>query len=308
MLNDRMNLKYLAIGIVFLLQSTIGFLGNFSLLSYYLIHYCIDQKLKTKDLIFTHLFTANSLVIVSSGMLITIQTFGMKWLVSDFGCGLLLYIQRLGRNMSVGTICFLSVFQAVTISPSDSCWKNLKVKAPKFIGPSISLCWVIYMVINLIFPVYLCIKRDSKNQTLKRDSKYCSTVAYNEVAGWLFTAFCVLPEILLSMIIAWSGGSMVVILYRHKQRVQHIHSSHVAIRVSPESRATKSILILVFTFLGFYALSAILRGWIALEYNSGWWLMNITTMISMCFPTLGPFIMNHNSVIIHKFLFFCMKN
>ncbi|CAO2627701.1 Vomeronasal type-1 receptor 4 [Lemmus lemmus] len=303
-----MNLKYLAVGIVFLLQSTIGFLGNFSLLSYYLIRYCIEEKLKTKDLIFTHLFTANSLVIVSSAMLMTIQAFGMKWFISDFGCNLLLYIQRLGRNMSIGTICFLSIFQAITISPCDSCWKDLKVKAPKYIRPSISLCWVIYMVINLIFPLYFYIKRNSKNQTLKGDSKYCSNVGYDEFTGSLFTAFCVLPEILLSVIIAWSGGSMVVILYRHKQRVQHIRSSHVFIRVSPESRATKSILILVFTFLGFYALSSILQGWIALEYNSGWWLMNITTMISMCFPTLGPFIMSHNSIIIHKFLFFCMKN
>nr|XP_048284663.1 vomeronasal type-1 receptor 4-like [Myodes glareolus] len=303
-----MNLKYLAIGIVFLLQSTIEFLGNFSLLFYYLIHYCIDQKLKTKDLIFIHLFTANSLVIVSSGMLVTIQTFGMKWLINDFDCNLLLYIQRLGRNIPIGTICFLNVFQAITISPCDSCWKDLKVKASKYKGPSISLCWVIYMVINLIFPVYLYIKSNSKNHTLKGDSKYCSTVGYDEVTGSLFIAFCVLPEILLSVIIAWSGGSMIVILYRHKQRVQHIHSSHVSISVSPESRATKSILILVFTFLGFYAVSSILQGRIALEYNSGWWLMNITSMISMCFPTLGPFIMSYNSIIIHKFLFLCRKN
>lgn len=52
-----MDVKDLIIGIVFLFQSTIGILGNFYLLCYYLILYFIKQKLKTKDLIFTYLFT-----------------------------------------------------------------------------------------------------------------------------------------------------------------------------------------------------------------------------------------------------------
>nr|XP_006994313.1 vomeronasal type-1 receptor 4-like [Peromyscus maniculatus bairdii] len=302
-----MNLKDLAIGIVLLLQSTVGILGNFSLLSYYLIHYYIQQTLRTKNLILTHLFTANSLIIVSKGVILTIQVLGMKWLISDFGCKLLLYIQRLGRNMSIGTTCLLTVFQAITISTSDSYLKDLKVKAPKYIGLSIFLCWVLFMVINMIFPLYLSIKGNSKNLTHKRDLKYCSTVGLNEFTGSLYIAFCVIPEVLLSVIIAWTGGFMVVILYRHKQRVQHIHSTHVSISASPESRATQSILVLVFTFLGFYALSSILQGWNALVYNDGWLLMNITDIISMCFPTLGPFIMNHNSVV-YKFLFFCMRN
>ncbi|XP_059110890.1 vomeronasal type-1 receptor 4-like [Peromyscus eremicus] len=302
-----MDLKNLAIGTVFLLQSTVGIVGNFSLLSFYLIHYYIGQKLKTKDLILSHLFTANSLIIVSKGVLETIQAFGMKWFISDFGCKLLLYIQRLGRNMSICTISFLSVYQAITISPSDSCWKDLKIKAPKYIGLSISLCWILYMIINMIFPVYLYIKGDSKNLTHKRDLKYCSTVGYNKVTGLLYIALIVFPEVLLSVIIAWTGGSMVFILYRHKQWVQHIHSIYVSTSAFPESRATQSILVLMFTFLGFYALSSILQGWNALVYNSEWWLMNTTAIISVCFPTLGPFIMGHNSIVF-KFLLFSMRN
>ncbi|XP_052616448.1 vomeronasal type-1 receptor 4-like [Peromyscus californicus insignis] len=302
-----MDRKNLAIGIVFLLQGTVGILGNFSLLSYYLIHYYIGQKLKTKDLILSHLFTANSLIIVSKGVLETIQAFGMKWFISDFGCNLLLYIQRLGRIMSIGTTTLLTVYQAITISPSDSCWKDLKVKAPKYIGLSIFLCWVLFMVINMISPLYLSIKGNSKNLTHTRDLKYCSTVGYNEVMGLLYTTFFVFPEVLLSVIIAWTGGSMVFILYRHKQRVQHIHSTHVSTSASPESRATQSILVLVFTFLGFYALSSILQGWNALVYSSGWWVMNITAIISMCFPTLCPFIISHNSIVF-KFIFSCLWN
>ncbi|CAO2627702.1 Vomeronasal type-1 receptor 4 [Lemmus lemmus] len=297
-----MNLKYLAVGIVFLLQSTIGFLGNFSLLSYYLIRYCIEEKLKTKDLIFTHLFTANSLVIVSSAMLMTIQAFGMKWFISDFGCNLLLYIQRLGRNMSIGTICFLSIFQAITISPCDSCWKDLKVKAPKYIRPSISLCWVIYMVINLIFPLYFYIKRNSKNQTLKGDSKYCSNVGRDKIVDSLYLALLVFPEVLFSILIIWSSGSMVTILYRHKQQIQCIWRNQVSLRTSPESRATQSILVLVSTFVAFYTLSSILQGFIAVLYKPSGWLVIITGFISMCFPTLCPFLVSHSFIVLR----FCL--
>ncbi|XP_041510386.1 vomeronasal type-1 receptor 4-like [Microtus oregoni] len=303
-----MDVKNLVIGIVFLFQSIIGILGNFSLLSYYLIHYFIKQKLKTKDLIFTHLFTANSLIIVSKGVLMTIQAFGMQWLISDFGCKVLLYVQRLGRNMSIGTTCLLSIFQAITISPSDSCCMLLKAKTTKYIGLYITLCWVLYMIINMIFPVYLYIKGNSKNLTYKRDLAYCSNVGYDEVTSSLYTVFCVFSEVLFSVIVAWSGGFMVVILYRHKQRVQHIRSAHVSFSVSPEFRATQSILVLVFTFLGLYTLSSILQGWNAFVYDNEGWIMNITAIISMCFPTLGPFIMSHNSIAVFEFLFFCMRN
>ncbi|KAL1765678.1 vomeronasal type-1 receptor 4-like [Sigmodon hispidus] len=292
-----MDLKNLAIGIVFLLQSTTGFLGNFSLLFCYLIHYYIKQTLKTTDLILTHLFTANSLIMLSKGMLETIQALGMKGSINDFGCKLLLYIDRLGRSMSISSTCLLSVFQAITLSPSDSCWNGLKLRASKHIGLFASLCWIVYISVNLIFPVYMNTKRNINNLTQKTDMKYCTTVGHDPLTGLLYIAFFVFPETLFSLIIISSSSSMVVILYRHKQKVQHIRRNHVYSRKSPESRATQSILILVFTFLGFYALSTILHGCIALINNPGWWLLNITAVISMCFPTLGPFVMSHDVTV-----------
>ncbi|XP_052618665.1 vomeronasal type-1 receptor 4-like [Peromyscus californicus insignis] len=292
-----MDLKDLTIGIVFLLQSTVGILGNFSLLSCYLIRYYTEHTLKNTDLILTHLFIANSLIVASKGTLETTGALEMKGFFNDFGCKLLLYVQRLGRSMSIGTTCLVSVFQAITISRSDSCWNGLKVKVLKRIGLFTSFCWILYMSVNMIFPVYTYTKGNSKNLTPKSDMKYCSTVGHDDFTGLLYTAFFVFPEVLLSLLIIWSSGSMVVILYRHKQQVQHIRSTHVSSRTSPESRATQSILVLVFTFLGFYALSSILQGCIALMYNPDWMLVNITAIISMCFPTVGPFVMSHDTTV-----------
>ncbi|XP_032752211.1 vomeronasal type-1 receptor 2-like [Rattus rattus] len=290
-----MYLKDLIIGIVFLLQSTVGSLGNFSLLSCYLINYYIEHRMKTSSLILSNLFTANFLILLSKGLLHTVQTFGIKGFINDFVCKFLLYIQRLGRNVSISSTCFLSVFQAITISPRNSFWMSLKAKVPHHIGLFTSLCWILYMVLNMIFPVYMYNKENRKNLTQKHHLKYCSIVVHDDFISSLYTTIIVLPEILFAFIIIWSSSSMVIILYVHKQSVKHIHSITVSSRTSPESRATHRILALMFTFIGFYALSSILQGCIALVYNPSWWLVNITAIISMCFPSLGPFVMNHDS-------------
>ncbi|XP_076783530.1 vomeronasal type-1 receptor 4-like [Arvicanthis niloticus] len=290
-----MDLKNLIIGIVFLFQTTVGILGNVSLVSCYLSHYYIEHTIKKTNLILVHLFTANFLILLSKGLIHTMQTFGIKGFINDFVCKLLLYIQRLGRNMSISTTCFLSVFQAITISPRSSFLMSLKVKAPSHICLFTSFCWILYMALNMIFPLYMYSKENRNNMTYKNNLKYCSIVVHDDFISSLYTAIFVLPEILFSFIIIGSSSFMVVILYMHKQSIQHIHSITVCSRTSPESRATHRILVLVSTFIGFYSLSSILQGCIALVYNPGWWLLNITAIISMCFPTLGPIVINHDS-------------
>ncbi|XP_007653287.1 vomeronasal type-1 receptor 4-like [Cricetulus griseus] len=289
-----MNLKDLTIGVVFLLQSTVGIVGNFSLLSCYLIHYYTEQTLKTTDFILTHMFTANILIMLSKGFLNTMRAFGMKGFINHFGCEFLLYIQRLGRSMSIVTTCFLSVFQAITIRPGISFCFIPEVKASKHIVLLTSLCWKLYMSGNMIFPVYMYTQGNSNILAHESDMKYCSISGNDALGSLLYTVLFVLPEILLSAIIVWSSCSMVVILYRHNKRVQHIRSSSVSFRTSPEYRATHRILAFVSTFIGFHALSSILQGCIALIHNPHWWLQNITAIISMCFPTLGPFLMSHD--------------
>ncbi|OBS69682.1 hypothetical protein A6R68_01777 [Neotoma lepida] len=301
--NDRMDSKNLAIGIVLSLQSAIGLLGNASFLLYYLLIYYNDHTLKTLDLILTHIFTANSLIILSKGVPQIMRAFGWKHFFNDFGCQLILYALRLGRSMSISTTCLLSVFQAITISPSDFYCKDLKIKVSKYVRLSISLFWILYMVVNVGFPIYTSTKRNSKNNTQKRDFEFCPSQGRDKIVDSLYTAFWIFPEVLFSMVIVCSSISMIVILYGHKKRVQHILSTHASPRISPESRATQTILVLVCTFLTFYTLSSILQGYIAISHNPNWWLMNITAIISMSFPTLSPFVMRHDSII-SRFSFF----
>ncbi|XP_036064632.1 vomeronasal type-1 receptor 4-like [Onychomys torridus] len=303
-----MDLWTLAIRIIFLSQTTTGIVGNLSLMFYYLVLYYRECTLRPTDLIIMHLMASNSLVIFSAGVPHTMAVLGMKQFVNNFGCKLILYMQRFGRSVSIGTTCHLSVFQAITINPRGFCWKDHKFKAAKYIGCSIDFLWVFYMLINFIFFVYTFTEMNSKNVTKKRDFGYCSIVGSDEVSGSLYVALLVCPEILFSVMITWSSSSMIVILYRHEQSVQHIRSNSGSSRTSPESRATQNILALVATFLVFYTLSSILQGCIAFMHNQNWWLVNITRFTSLCFPSFGPFVLMSHYSTLSRFSLVGMRN
>ena len=291
------------VGIIFLSQSTVGILGNISLLSHYLIIYYNEFILKPTDILRTHLITANLLIILSKGVPCTMAAFGMKEFIHNFICKLVLYIQRLGRSMSLGTTCFLSIYQAIAISSQKFCSKNYKVTCSNYVGRSISLCWVIYITINFIFPVLMHIKMIQNNVTKTRDFLECSHLGRDKIVELLYIALLVFPEVLFSVLIIWSSSSMIVFLYKHKEHTQYIHNMSLSRRTSPESRATKNILLLVTTFVAFYTLSSILHGFAAVLYKPSLWLLNITAITSMCFPTLSPFYMSYK---FHPLKFFLL--
>ncbi|CAO2627050.1 Vomeronasal type-1 receptor 4 [Lemmus lemmus] len=288
----------MAIRIIFLSQTTTGILGNISTIFYYLALYHKECTLKPTDQILMNLMAVNALIMLSEGVPNTMAAFGLKQFLNDFECRLLKYIHRLSRSVSIGTICLLSVFQVLSIGPRKSYQKNHKDKFSKYIGRSIALLWALHMSISLIFFMDSNNKKNSKNVTRKWDLGYCSIVGRSEISDSLYVVLVMCSEVVFSVVIAWSSGSMIAILYRHKQRVQHIRSSHGSSRNSPESTAIQNILVLVSTFLAFYSLSSILRGCIALLENHSWWLMNTTCLISLCFPCLGPFfLISHYSIV-----------
>ncbi|XP_021045075.1 vomeronasal type-1 receptor 4-like, partial [Mus pahari] len=302
-----MDLWNMAIRIIFLLQTTTGIFGNSSLILYYLICYYKKYTLKPTDFILFHIMTANALIILSLGVPQTLSVWGLKEFLNNFGCDLLLYIQGFGRRVSICMTCLLSIFQTITINPRKLCWKYHKVVASKVIGCSISLFWVLHMLINFIFFVYTSIKRNRKNVTRIRDLGYCFLIGSDDISDFLYTALVVCPEVIFSVFIAWSSGSMIVILYRHKQRVQYIHSSHRSCRCSTESRATQNILALLSTFLTCYTLSSILRGCIAFLHNHNWWLMNINHFISLCFPSFAPFVLISHYSMVSRFSLYWLR-
>ncbi|XP_004619850.1 vomeronasal type-1 receptor 4-like [Sorex araneus] len=290
---DNIPFSDAVVGVIILSQTLLGALGNFSLLFHYLSLYHREERMRATEFILLHLTVSNTLAIASKGVPRMMTALGLKQFSSDLGCGLLLYVQRVGKGMSIGTTCLLSVVQAITISPRDSCWKELKLKAPHYVTDSVSLCWISSMCVNLTFPMYnFYVSRNwsMRNTTKKRDLGYCYTYEDDKVLDSIYSVLIVLPEVLLSVLMVWASGSMIFFLYRHKQRVQHLHRSNVASRPSAESRATHRILVLVSSFVCFHTLSSLFNMCVALFSVEARWCFNTTSIITLCFPTVSPFL------------------
>ncbi|XP_004644756.1 vomeronasal type-1 receptor 2-like [Octodon degus] len=300
----------LAIGMIFLSQTMVGFLANFFLLYHYIFLYHTKSKLRYVELILKHISIANSLLILSEGLPQVMVNFGLKHAFNYFVCKFILYMERVGRGVSISTICLLSVFQTIMISPINSCWKDLKIKAPKYIGLCICLCWFQHIVVNFIFPVYLMNVSEnfhSRNITKKREMRFCSVADQGEILGSVYLTFITFPEVIFSVLMVCASGSMIFTLYRHKQHVRHIHKTNVFSR-SPESRATKSILLLVGTFVSFYSISSLFNFCIALFPEVYWWLVSISDVLSLCFPTICPFLVMNQVSFLSRLCFAFIRN
>ncbi|KAM9226237.1 LOW QUALITY PROTEIN: vomeronasal type-1 receptor 4-like [Dugong dugon] len=272
-------------------------MGNFSLLYHYVFLYFTGCRLRSRDLILKHLTVANSLVILCKGVPQTMAAFKLKDFLSDFGCKLLFYLHRVAGGVSIGITCLLSVFQAITISHRNSRWAELKVKAPKYTDFSIFLCWILHTLINIIIPVHVTGEWNNKNITKKKDFIYCYSVRSDQTTESLYSAL-LFPDVVCLGLMIWASGSMVFILYRHKQQVQHIHENNISPTSSPESRAIQTVLVLLGTFVSLYTFSSVFQVCFALFNNPGWQLVNISTLFTACFPTLSPFILtSHDSSV-----------
>uniref|UniRef100_H0XWM4 Vomeronasal type-1 receptor n=1 Tax=Otolemur garnettii TaxID=30611 RepID=H0XWM4_OTOGA len=281
----------LAIGMIFLLQTIAGILGNFSLLYHYLFLDYTERRLRSTDLIVTHLTVANCLVILSKGVPQTMAVLGLKDFLSDVGCKLLFYLHRVGRDVSIGTTCHLSIFQAIMIIPRNSRCAELKQTVHKYVGISSILCWVLCLVLNSMVPLYVTGKGSNKNITRKIDYGYCYIVLIGKVAD-LFYAALVLPRDALGVVLTlWASSSMVFILYRHRQRIQYIHGNNRSPRSSPESTATQSILVLVSTIVSLCVLSSIFHICLIVFSKPKSWLANISAFIAVCFSAVTPYIL-----------------
>ena len=164
------------IGMIILTQTVVGILGNFSLICSYIILHFMGYRLRSTDLILKHLIVANSLVLLSKGVPQTMAVFGWKHIRSDVACKLLFFLHRVGRGVSISSICLLSVFQVITISPWNSRRAPLKVTAPKNVVHSLFLCWILQMLVNVIFPFHMTGKWSDKNITEERVFGYCSSI------------------------------------------------------------------------------------------------------------------------------------
>ncbi|XP_051018356.1 vomeronasal type-1 receptor 4-like [Acomys russatus] len=277
-------------GIFFLSQTVLGLLGNSALLCCFIIADLTGIKEKTTDPIVKHLTWANIMVLLVKGIPQTMAAFGQTYFLSDISCKLIFYFHRVARGVSLGSTCLLSVIQAITISPSNSIWAQLKASASRIIGPSLGLCWALYLLVNSFLIMTVTDMREKGNLTEFRQFVYCLAVRASKQSYTVYLFLLSSSDVVCLGLMLWASGSMVFILSQHKQRVQHIHRflSH---KLLPETKATQSVLTLVSTFVVLYGASVILILYFPSQDKTDTWLVNASVAMSACFPALCPFVL-----------------
>ncbi|XP_058386942.1 vomeronasal type-1 receptor 4-like [Diceros bicornis minor] len=281
----------LAIDMVLLAQTAIGILGNASLLCQYICSLFRRQRLRPLEQIINHLALANALTLLCGGISRMMAPYGLKYFLDDVGCKLVFYFHRVAWGNSLSTTCLLGGFQALSIKPTNSRWAELKFKSPEHINSPCILSWVFHLLVNIIVPMRVTEQKNSRNISVKSDLGYCSRLFINTITESICSVIFSSVDVICLGLMMWASGSMIFFLQRHKQQVRYIHSTRRSPQISPETKATKSILMLVSTFVIFYSLSSAFEMYAYLFDNPQLWLVNSGVLLSCCFPTLSPFLL-----------------
>ncbi|KAK2089141.1 hypothetical protein P7K49_035048 [Saguinus oedipus] len=292
-------------GIAFLIQTAAGILGNSLLFYFFSFIFVTTQIVRPRNLILSQLVLANNLVLSSKGIPQTMAAFGLKSFLDDAGCKLVFCLNRVARGVSLSTTCLLSGFQAIKLRPSISRRMELRMRSPKCIVFCCFLCFIFPLVANVHTVIHVTGPVNSVNLSMEKMYRYCSS----SMSGrWLFSAAAVMYSLVdgvCLVLMVCTSGSMVLVLHRHKQRLQHIRSHSLSPRTSPETRATHTILVLVSTFVSFHVLASILSFEVTQIQNPSPWLRNFSFLVSAGFPTFSPLVFIVSDTHVSQFYTAC---
>ncbi|XP_014722124.1 vomeronasal type-1 receptor 1-like [Equus asinus] len=277
--------------IILVAQMGVGILGNTSLFCLCNFTLFTGQKVRCTDIILSQLALANSLVLFSKGIPHTMAAFGSKYFLNEVGCQFVFYFHRVARGVGLSITSLLSGFQAIRLCPNFSRWMEHRMRSSKCIGFCCFLCWILHLSVNIFVPFRITGPTHSKNLSVNTNYGYCCALNPDRFMMLLVVVIFSTVDLTFLGLMTWASGSMVLVLHRHKQRVQHIHSNSHSLRPSPEARATRTILILASSYFSTYSLSSLLSLWMALFVIPGQWVLDTSIVLSLCFPTFSPFVL-----------------
>nr|APX52031.1 vomeronasal 1 receptor VN1R-Mmur031 [Microcebus murinus] len=286
------------LGFVLISQVCVGFIGNSLLLVFYVYMYFIHSHLrKPIDVIFMHLTLVNILSILFSLTPHIMVYFGVGSAISGVSCKAFLYINRLTRDLSICTTSLLSTFQAITISPRNAKWAWLKSRLSTSVFPSFFFFWIL----NMLIYIHLIDTGVSRTNVSMVGAGYFQAYCRSEVRNnpsHSFVSVLLIKDLLLVFLMICTSLYMVDVLRRHHRRAKHLHSPSLSAQLSPENKATHSILVVVSIFVLFYSLNNVMTLYIFYAPRKNSKLYPITVLFSSCYPTICPFLLMKNSKII----------
>ena len=283
----RVTASQAALKTVYLLQMGVGSLANGLLFFYHISPVLFGHKKRPTDTILTHIAVSNLLVLLSSGIPHTMAAFISGRPLSPLGCKCVYYLQKVAHSTALCSTCVLSTYQSFTLTPGREGRSLLRGRAPRLTGSFCCTCWIFSVLMYIYVPVKITASPNRHNYTDMQGDWFCSSSSPN--AG-IVVLWSTSDAVFIGLMI-WSCGSMVLLLHRHRQRVQYIHTPTGHHRRPPETRAAHTTLMLVVTFVVFYVVTSILAFYITAFFDFRQWLIQTSDVLLSCFPTISPFLL-----------------
>ncbi|KAM4805433.1 putative vomeronasal receptor-like protein 4 [Urocitellus parryii] len=283
--------SYVAIRHAFYPQAGIGISANTFLLYLHTAAVFVGHKPRLTDLPITHLALIHILMLLTMGLLVSTDIWETQDILGNFKCKVLVFLNRVMRRLSICTTCVLSVLQAITISPSGSWLAHFKLKSTNPIVGLFVFLWVLTM--SLSSNLLLCtVATPNKTQPdLLFVTDRCSFLPMSHIHKSFFLTLMACRDVFFVGLMVLSSGYMVLLLYRHTQRSQHLRNSRFPPKSSPEQRATQSILLLICCFAILYCTDSLISMAIGLTWTNNAILVCVQMLVANGYGTVSPLVL-----------------
>uniref|UniRef100_A0A8D2KJC6 Vomeronasal type-1 receptor n=1 Tax=Urocitellus parryii TaxID=9999 RepID=A0A8D2KJC6_UROPR len=283
--------SYVAIRNAFYTQAAIGIAANTFLLCLHTAAVLVGHKPRLTDLPVTHLALTHILMLLTMGLLVSADIWETQDILGDFKCKVLVFLNKVMRGFSMCTTCVLSVLQAITISPSGSWLAHFKLKSTNPILALFLFLWVLTMSTysNLLF--YTVATPNKTQPGLLFVTEFCSYLPMSHIHRPFFLTLMACRDVFFVGLMVLSSGYMVLLLYRHTQRSQHLRNSRFPPKSSPEQRATQSILLLICCFAILYCADSLISMAIGLTWTNNAILVCVQMLVANGYGTVSPLVL-----------------
>ncbi|KAM4835718.1 LOW QUALITY PROTEIN: vomeronasal type-1 receptor 50-like, partial [Thomomys bottae] len=169
--------------------------------------------------------------------------------LDDTGCKMVVYLERLSRDLSICTSSLLTVVQAITISPRDSLPWRFKPKTPWQMLPLLLFFWILSSFISITLLHY--ITKQKKTTEMAKSSHYCCFQPDSQKIKWILLILMAIHNAMFQGAMGGASVYMIFLLHKHHQCVLYLQSSPLH-KTLPETRAAQSVLLLMLCSLFFY--------------------------------------------------------
>ncbi|KAL6112488.1 uncharacterized protein ACO6RY_09238 [Pungitius sinensis] len=287
-------------GVSFLLQTGLGVLGNAVVLLAYaqLLH--AEPKLLPVDVILCHLAFANLMLLLTRCVPQTMSVFGLRPLLGDPGCKVVIYAYRVGRALSVCVTCMLSVFQAVTLAPAGPRLSRLKPALPSLVLPTSAGLWLLNMAVCIAAPLFSMAPRNGTVPAFTLNLGFCH-VDFRDNLSYVINGVAVsVRDFAFVALMLGSSGYILLLLHRHSRRVRGIRRSHGG---GAEARAVKTVITLVVLYAVFFGIDNAIWIYMLTVAKVSPVVADMRVFFSSCYASLSPyFIISSNKKVKAKIL------